>query len=83
MPRLDVLRPGLLRGPREEMRPAELAGRILSPVADLLLQGKYSKYRSIKAETVARAIIGLTKEKAAGRFVFEHEAILRAARRAD
>ena len=81
--RLDVLRPGLLRGPREEFRPAELAGRVLSPVADLLLQGKYTKYRSIKADTIARAIVGLTKEKAAGRFVFEHEAILRAARKAD
>ena len=81
--RLDVLRPGLLRGPREELRPAELAGRVLSPVADLFLNGKYTKYRSIKAETMARAIIGLTKEKAAGRFVFEHEAILRAARKAD
>lgn len=81
--RLDVLRPGLLRGPREELRPAELVGRALSPVADLLLHGKYTRYRSIKADTMARAIIGLTKEKAAGRFVFEHEAILRAARKAD
>lgn len=83
VPRLDVLRPGLLRGPREELRPGELAGRILSPVADLLLQGQYSKYRSIKADMIAKAIIGLTKEKAAGRFVFEHDAILRAARKAD
>lgn len=83
LPRLDVLRPGLLRGPRAELRPAELVGRMLSPVADLLLHGDYIKYRSISAETMARAIIGLTKEKAAGRFVFEHEAILRAARRAD
>ena len=83
VPRLDVLRPGLLRGPREELRPAELIGRALSPVADLLLNGQYTKYRSIKAETMARAIVGLTKEKAAGRFVFEHEAILRAARKAD
>jgi len=81
--RLDVLRPGLLRGPREELRPAELVGRVVSPLADLFLNGKYTKYRSIKAETVAKAIIGLTKEKAAGRFVFEHEAILRAARKAD
>mgnify|MGYP000644376810 FL=1 len=81
--RLDVLRPGLLRGPREELRPAELVGRALSPAADLLLHGKYTRYRSIKADTMARAIIGLTKEKAAGRFVFEHEAILRAARKAD
>lgn len=81
--RLDILRPGLLRGPREEMRPAELAGRMLSPLADLLLHGDYAKYRSIKSDTMARAIVGLTREKAAGRFVFEHEAILRAARKAD
>lgn len=83
VPRLDVLRPGLLRGPREELRPAELFGRMLSPVVDLLLHGQYTRYRSIKAETMARAIVGLTREKAAGRFVFEHEAILRAARKAD
>lgn len=80
--RLDVMRPGLLRGPREELRPAELAARVLSPLADLFMHGQYIKYRSIKAETMAQAIIGLTKEKAAGRFVFEHEAILRAARKA-
>ncbi len=82
IPRLDILRPGLLRGPRSERRPAERLGMIASPFADLLLHGDYRKYRSIKADTMAQAIIGLTREKAAGRFVFEHDAILRAARRA-
>ncbi len=82
IPRLDILRPGLLRGPRTEFRAAERLGMIASPFADLLLHGEFRKYRSIKADTVARAIIGLTREKAAGRFVFEHDAILRAARRA-
>jgi uncharacterized protein YbjT (DUF2867 family) len=80
--RLDVLRPGLLRGPREERRPAEKLGMLASPIVDLLLHGQYRKYRSIKAEVLAQAIIGLTREKAAGRFVFEHDAILRAARKA-
>jgi uncharacterized protein YbjT (DUF2867 family) len=79
--RLDILRPGLLRGPREEIRPAERLGMIVSPVADVLLHGKHRKYRSIRAGTVAEAIIGLTREAMAGRFVFEHDAILRAARR--
>lgn len=79
--RLDVIRPGLLRGPREELRPAERIAMLLSPVADLLMQGQYRKYRSVKADVVAQAIVGLTREKAAGRFVFEHDAILRAARR--
>lgn len=81
--RLDVIRPGLLRGPRAETRPAERLGMIASPLTDVLLHGGYRKYRSIKADTVARAIVGLTREKAAGRFVFEHDAILRAARKGD
>ncbi len=79
--RLDVLRPGLLRGPRGELRPAEKLGMIASPLLDLLLHGKYRKYRSIRAQTVAEAIVGLTREAMAGRFVFEHDAILRAARK--
>ena len=82
IPRLDILRPGLLRGPREELRPAERLGMVASPLLDLFLQGKYSKYRSIRSDVMARAIVGLTREKMAGRFVFEHEAILRAASRA-
>lgn len=82
IPRLDILRPGLLRGPREELRPAEKLGMLASPLIDLFLHGKYAKYRSIRAETVAKAIVGLTREKMAGRFVFEHEALLRAASRA-
>lgn len=83
LPRLDVIRPGLLRGPRAELRPAERIGMVLSPLADLLMLGKHRKYRSVKADVVARAIVGLSKEKAAGRFVFEHDAILRAARRGE
>ncbi|MFM5923235.1 MAG: NAD(P)H-binding protein [Novosphingobium sp.] len=79
--RLDILRPGLLRGPREERRLAEKLAMIASPVADLLLHGKYRKYRSIRADSVAQAIVGLTREAMAGRFVFEHDAILRAARK--
>lgn len=81
IPRLDILRPGLLRGPREELRVGEKIGMLVSPLADLLMQGKYSKYRSIRADTMAEAIVGLTREKMAGRFVFEHDAILRAARK--
>lgn len=80
--RLDVLRPGLLRGPREELRPAEKLGMIVSPLLDLAMQGSYSRYRSIRGEVVARAIVGLTREKMAGRFVFEHDGMLRAASRA-
>jgi len=81
--RLDVVRPGLLRGPREgERRIGERAAILASPVVDLLLHGQYRKYRSIKAERVAQAIIGLTQKKMPGRFVLDHDAIQRVARRA-
>ncbi len=79
--RLDIIRPSLLRGPRREMRPAELLGRTLSPLVDWALQGEYRKFRSIESDEVARAILAMTKEKIAGRFVHEHDAIMRAARK--
>jgi len=82
--RLDVIRPGLLRGARSgDRRIGERLAILLSPLADLFLQGKYRRFRSVRAETVARAIVGLTRERAPGRFVFEHDAILRAARRGE
>ena len=77
--RLDILRPGLLRGKRGETRPAERLGIALSPLADLALHGRYRAYRSIRAETVARAALALALRKAAGRFVHDNDAILRAA----
>lgn len=81
--RLDILRPGLLRGHRRgDLRWAERAAILVSPLSDALLRGTWRKYRSVGAETVARAIVGLALERAAGRFVHEHDAILRAARRA-
>lgn len=80
--RLDILRPGLLRGRREgPLRVGERLAMIASPVADLCLHGSLRKYRSIRASTVAEAILGLAGIKPDGRFVHEHDAILRATRR--
>ena len=80
--RLDILRPGLLRGHRTgERRPLERLALLASPVSDLLLHGERRRYRSIDAAMVAAAALQCAREKAAGRFVHEHEAILRAARR--
>lgn len=79
--RLDVVRPGLLTGPRAEFRPAERIASWLFPVINLFLQGKWRRYRSISADTVARAICALVREKAGGHFVHEHDAIHYAIRR--
>ncbi len=80
--RLDILRPGLLVGPRENRRPLEQIGMWLSPVTDLVLRGKYRQFRSIRATMVSDAILALAKAKAGGRFSHDHDAMVRAIRRA-
>ena len=50
---LDILQPGLLLGWRREMRPLELAARVLMPILNPLLLGSLSVYRGIPADTVA------------------------------
>ena len=81
--RIDILRPGLLRGHRAgDRRMAERLAMIFSPVLDLFLHGKYRKYRSIRAETVVQAIFALAREKAAGRFAHDYDGMTRAIRRA-
>ena len=78
--RLDILRPGLLRGTRkEDLRPLEGLGRIASPAMDLLLHGKYTKYRSVHASLMAEAILSLAMRKTQGKFLHEHEALHRTA----
>lgn len=78
--RLDILRPGLLRGSRQnDPRLAESLGAMVSPLMDLMLQGKYRKYRSVTAEIAADCILALALKKAAGRFVHDSDGIARAA----
>lgn len=80
--RLDILRPGLLRGPREgPIRFAERVAAIFSPVLDIALQGGWRKYRSIKAATLADVILALCGARPNGRFVHEHDGMMRALRR--
>ena len=78
--RLDILRPGLLRGPRaNDRRLGERLAILASPLADMLMHGKLEAYRSISAELVAKAALALAMRKAAGRFFHDNAAILRAA----
>ncbi len=80
--RLDVLRPGLLRGERTgDRRPLERLAMLASPLVDLFLHGKRSKYRSISATEVAAAAIQCSRERAKGKFAFHHTGIRRMARR--
>lgn len=79
--RLDILRPGLLRGQREEdLRPLEAMARFAAPVIDPLLPAKWEMFRSIDADVVCEAALGLAMRRAAGRFTHDNEAMKRAAR---
>lgn len=79
--RLDILRPGLLKGPRgDDRRTGERLAIIASPVADLLLHGGFRQYRSIPGRVVAEGILALALKSTQGRFVHDNDAIRRAAR---
>ncbi len=54
---ISIHRPGLLIGARKEMRFAELIGQKIHPAVNLLLLGNLSKFRSIKVEILAKAMI--------------------------
>lgn len=80
--RLDLLRPGLLRGHRDgPARPAERLGMMLSPLVDLLMLGKLRRYRSVRDRDLARVILSLAGAKQRGRFIHHNEEFRRLLRR--
>ncbi|HSQ96978.1 MAG TPA: NAD(P)H-binding protein [Croceibacterium sp.] len=82
--RLDILRPGLLRGPRAgDRRPAERLAIVFSPLMNLFLHGAHQRLRAIDARLVARAALEGAKEKARGIFVHDNDGIRRLERRLD
>jgi uncharacterized protein YbjT (DUF2867 family) len=56
-PTLAIFRPGLLLGPRVEVRPVERVSAVLLWLAEPLLRGPLRRYRAIQASTVARAML--------------------------
>jgi len=72
---VDILQPSLLLGPRQGLRPAELAGRILSPLVNPFLTGPREAYRAIPAETVAKAMLGASRRGARGTYRYTYAAI--------
>jgi uncharacterized protein YbjT (DUF2867 family) len=65
--RLDLIRPGLLRGDRPgPQRLGEGIATIAAPLTDALLHGSFRRYRSISGTTVAGAIAALARRGAAG-----------------
>ena len=73
--RLDIIQPGLLIGAREQRRPAEALAQSLVPLANRALLGKLSRFRSIDADRVARAIVALLEQSSAGEVTYQYSGI--------
>lgn len=74
--RLDILRPGLLRGPRGgERRTGERIAIALSPVVNLVLRGRFERFAAIDAEVVARAVAGAFGQAEPGTYRHENRSI--------
>ena len=74
--RLDLLRPGLLRGERAgPQRLGEGLATIAAPLTDALLHGAFRRYRSISADRVAAAIVALAGQSGSGVHIHENDAI--------
>lgn len=77
--RVDILRPGVLLGPRSDSRPSEAIAQKLSFIYNPLLKGPLRRYRAISAETVADAVMELLSKKETGIFVHENAEMVRLA----
>jgi uncharacterized protein YbjT (DUF2867 family) len=74
--RLDILRPGLLRGPRGgERRLGERVGIALSPAVNLLLRGRFDRYAAIDADIVAAAVAAALRRPGPGVFLHENRSL--------
>jgi uncharacterized protein YbjT (DUF2867 family) len=74
--RVDIVRPGLLRGERSgAARPVERLMIALSPFTNLLTPSLFDHYRAIDADDVAGAIAGLVGRNEAGVFVSHNREI--------
>ena len=74
-PSVDILQPSLLLGDRKQLRPLELAGRILSPLVNPLLTGKREIYRAIPGEVVAKGMLGASRRGTRGVYRYTYSGI--------
>lgn len=73
---LDIIQPGLLRGPRgADRRRGERFGIFVSPFVNLLLRGRLDRFAAIDASAVAAAIAALIGAGRHGVFIHRNREI--------
>lgn len=63
---LHIVRPSLLLAEREQWRPAEWVASKAAPLLNKALTGELAKYRAVKVDEVAAAMIGLAAGQTPG-----------------
>ncbi|AIQ10970.1 NAD(P)H-binding protein [Paenibacillus durus] len=74
-PGLHLFRPSLLLGEREEYRRGERIASWLMTKLEFLLAGKAAKYRAIKGEAVARAMVHIAAADPKGMHIYPNDVI--------
>jgi uncharacterized protein YbjT (DUF2867 family) len=72
---VDILQPSLLLGPRTQLRPLEITGRIFAPLINPLLTGPREAFRAIPAEVVGRAMLGAARSGRRGVYRYTYAEI--------
>lgn len=71
VPQITIVRPSMLLGKRNEVRPAEQAGKVLMKLLSPLIPKKWKKYKAIHADVVARALLIIGNSSASNQKIFE------------
>jgi uncharacterized protein YbjT (DUF2867 family) len=66
---VHIVRPSLLLGDRAERRPGEQAAQVVAPWLAPMLRGPLAKYRAVRADDVAAALVTLARRPAKGAHV--------------
>jgi uncharacterized protein YbjT (DUF2867 family) len=74
---IHIFRPSILVGNRRESRPGERIGIAAMKFFSFLMVGSWRKYRPIRAELVARAMIAAAKMSRYGISIYESDEIMR------
>ena len=61
------MQPSLILGTRKQWRITEMAGRVIMPLVNPLLLGRYEQWRAIPARTVAAAMRAAARTGRLGR----------------
>jgi uncharacterized protein YbjT (DUF2867 family) len=75
--KLQIFRPGVLLGSREESRPGETVGKALSIALGFLLAGGLRKYRAMPADSLAKVMVR-TAGESEGSGVYHYNEIISA-----